>query len=105
MLELVGRRWLGIVLIAGCQGARRFSEYRRYADGISDRMLTQRLRELTAEGLIERTVIPTTPVQITYTPTARGMALVRALQPLFVWLTTEPETPTTTDPPVHQVAG
>ena len=84
-IEFVGRRWVGVVLIAGYLGARRFSEYRRFSAGISDRMLTQRLRELEHRGLLERTVIPTMPVQITYAPTPRGQGLVRALQPLVDW--------------------
>lgn len=84
-IEFVGRRWVGVVLIAGYVGARRFSEYRRFSVGISDRMLTQRLRELEHRGLIERTVIPTMPVQITYAPSPRGEGLVRALQPLVEW--------------------
>ena len=84
-IEFVGRRWVGVVLIAGYVGARRFSEYRRFSAGISDRMLTQRLRELEHRGLIERTVVPTMPVQITYAPTPRGEGLVQALQPLVDW--------------------
>ena len=85
LIEFVGRRWVGVVLIAGHLGARRFSEYRRFSVGISDRVLAQRLRELEEHGLLERTVVPTMPVQITYTPTPRGHDLVQALQPLFAW--------------------
>lgn len=84
-IEFVGRRWVSVVLIAGYLGARRFTEYRRFAVGISDRILTQRLRELEQRGLLERTVLPTMPVQITYAPTSRGESLVRALQPLSDW--------------------
>jgi DNA-binding HxlR family transcriptional regulator len=84
-IEFVGRRWVGVLLIAGYLGARRFTEYRRFAVGISDRILSLRLRELEQRGLVERTVIPSTPVQITYTPTATGAGLVRALQPLTDW--------------------
>jgi DNA-binding HxlR family transcriptional regulator len=85
VLELVGRRWTGTILVAAAQGARRFGEYRASIDGISDRLLTQRLKELEAEGLIERTVIPSTPVQIRYALTGDGEDLVRVLQPLIVW--------------------
>jgi len=84
-IEFIGRRWVSVVLIAGYLGARRFGEYRRFAVGISDRVLTQRLRELEQHGLLERTVVPTMPVQISYAPTARGRDLVEALQPLFSW--------------------
>ena len=81
-LEVVGRRWNSGILLAAVRGATRFSEYRAVVTGISDRLLSQRLRELESEGLIERTVIPTTPVQVQYRPTERGRDLLRILQPL-----------------------
>ena len=81
-VEVAGRKWNGAILLAGARGARRFSEYREVVSGISDRVLTQRFRELEAEGLIERTVTPTTPVLVQYTPTDYGRRLLRALQPL-----------------------
>lgn len=84
-LELVGRRWAGAVLLAGVRGARRFSEYRAVVDGISDRLLSLRLKELEAEGFLVRVVTPTTPVSITYVPTSRGRDLLAALQPLAQW--------------------
>ncbi len=84
-IEFVGQRWVSVVLIAGYVGARRFSEYRRFSVGISDRLLTLRLRQLEERGLLERTVVPTMPVQITYEPTESGRALVEALGPLFSW--------------------
>ena len=46
VLEFIGRRWVGAVLLAGSQGARRFSQYRALVPGISDRLLSQRLKEL-----------------------------------------------------------
>ena len=85
VLELLGRRWVGMIMLAGRRGARRFGHYRAFADGISDRVLTQRLRELEQHGLIERQVIPTTPVQIRYHLTERGADLMRSLQPLSEW--------------------
>ncbi|WP_432044089.1 winged helix-turn-helix transcriptional regulator [Streptomyces cadmiisoli] len=84
-LELTGRRWTGSVLHAASQGARRFGEYRAMIDGISDRLLSQRLKELEAEGLVERSVIPTTPVQVLYRLTQEGEELVDALMPLARW--------------------
>ena len=84
-IELVGRRWTSAVLLAAAGGARRYGEYRARVAGISDRLLTQRLKELQAEGLIERTVIPSTPVQIVYSPTTAALELIAALRPLSVW--------------------
>ncbi len=84
-LEFLGRRWSSGILLAAWRGARRFSEFRQGIIGISDRMLSVRLRELEREGLIVRTVVPTTPVQVTYALTARGEGLMEAMQPLMVW--------------------
>jgi DNA-binding HxlR family transcriptional regulator len=85
VVERAGRRWSGAILFAGVAGARRFVEYRRAVRGISDRILTQRLRELEQQGLIVREVVPTMPVQILYTPTPAGADLIKALGPLAQW--------------------
>ncbi|MBV2365422.1 winged helix-turn-helix transcriptional regulator [Streptomonospora nanhaiensis] len=85
VLDLVGRRWLPLILLAGAEGARRFGEYRRAVTGISDRVLSQRLRELADHGLVVREVVPTTPVQVTYRPTRRGLDLLDSLRPLIAW--------------------
>ena len=85
VLDTVGRRWSGAIMVAASRGARRFTDYRRVIPGISDRMLSQRLKELENLGLLSRTVVPTTPVQIRYEPTARGRELLHHLQPLFQW--------------------
>jgi DNA-binding HxlR family transcriptional regulator len=85
VLEFIGRRWVGAVLLAGSQGGRRFSQYRALVPGISDRLLSQRLKELETYGLMEREVVPTTPVQILYRPSRSGAELIEALQPLIAW--------------------
>nr|BFF25133.1 hypothetical protein GCM10025732_30980 [Glycomyces mayteni] len=84
-IEIIGVRWTGPILLAGARGARRFKEYRALAPGISDPQLTLRLKQLQARGLIERTVIPTTPVQIKYTLTPDAEELISLLQPLGHW--------------------
>lgn len=81
-VELVGERWTAAILLALSRGAVRFSEVRASVAGISDRMLAVRLRSLTDDGLVERSIIPTTPVQVRYALTERGAALLEALQPL-----------------------
>ena len=83
LLEFVGRRWIGAVLFASTRGARRFGEYRHSVVGISDRLLSQRLKELESLGLVEREVIATTPVQVLYRPTTLGVELIAALRPLL----------------------
>lgn len=84
-VEFAGRKWNAAILLAGVRGARRFSEYRGAVTGISDRLLAARLKELEDEGVIERHVRATTPVTITYTPSAAGLQLIELLQPLVEW--------------------
>lgn len=85
VIELIGKRWSSGILLAVWQGATRFSEIIARVDGLSDRMLAQRAKELEASGLLSRQVIPTTPVQIRYELTERGEDLLRSLQPLVAW--------------------
>jgi DNA-binding HxlR family transcriptional regulator len=84
-VELAGRRWSAAILLAAKLEAQRFGEYRSMIPGISDRLLSQRLKELEAEHLIARDVIPSTPVQVLYRLTDKGRELVDALQPLVAW--------------------
>ena len=84
-VELVGKRWSSGILLALFRGSTRFSEVLGMVDGLSDRLLAQRLKELEGAGLVERTVIPSTPVQVRYALTQRGDELIRSLQPLAQW--------------------
>lgn len=83
--ELAGRKWTAAILLALARGAERFSELHASVDGISDRLLAARLRELETQGLLTRTVIPSTPVQIRYALTDSGAELIAILQPLVRW--------------------
>ncbi|MFI6078909.1 winged helix-turn-helix transcriptional regulator [Actinoplanes sp. NPDC051343] len=83
--DLVGQRWAAAILNAARHGARRFTEYRAAVAGISDKVLAQRLRDLESQGLIERTVIPSTPVQIRYALTPDGDELLGLLLPIVAW--------------------
>ena len=84
-VEEVGKRWSSGILMALNLGSTRFSEILARVEGLSDRMLAQRLKELEASGLIAREVIPTVPVQVRYALTERGTDLMRAMQPLVDW--------------------
>lgn len=83
--ELAGKKWTAAILLALARGADRFSEIATSIDGISDRLLSARLRELETQGLVERIVVPSTPVQIRYTLTPAGSDLIRILHPLVQW--------------------
>ncbi|MCS7477151.1 winged helix-turn-helix transcriptional regulator [Umezawaea endophytica] len=84
-IDIIGTRWTGPILIAAARGARRYKDYRALVPGISDPQLTLRLKQLQGRGLIERTVIPSTPVQITYALTPDAEELITVLRPLAHW--------------------
>ncbi len=83
--ELVGRRWTGAILFVLMAGRRRFAELRGAVPGITDRMLCERLRELGHEGLVERTVLPATPIRVEYALTAKGRALGEVVRAITAW--------------------
>lgn len=84
-IELVGSRWTGAILHLLLAGRTRFVELRDAVPDISDRMLSERLRELEAEGLVVRTVIPDTPVRIEYRLSAKGHELQASLTAIARW--------------------
>jgi DNA-binding HxlR family transcriptional regulator len=84
-LEIVGKRWTGSILLAIALGAERFGEVLHTVDGLSDRLLSLRLKELEEQGLVIRTVVPSTPVLIRYSLTDSGRSLLAILQPLARW--------------------
>ncbi|SER46349.1 transcriptional regulator, HxlR family [Lentzea xinjiangensis] len=83
--DVLGVRWTGRILIAAARGARRFTEYRTLVPEISDIQLTLRLKQFQVRGLVERTVVPSTPVQSTYRLTADAEQLIRAIRPVSAW--------------------
>jgi DNA-binding HxlR family transcriptional regulator len=84
-IELIGRRWTGAILCSLIEGPRRFGELGKVVPGLSDRLLSQRLRELEDEGLVQRDVEAGTPVRVTYSLTETGEALGPAIQELKTW--------------------
>ncbi|MES2523544.1 MAG: helix-turn-helix domain-containing protein [Gemmatimonadota bacterium] len=84
-VEVIGRRWTGVVLRAMLQGATRYSDIRDAVPALSDKMLVERLKELEAEGILRRTVLPTTPVRVEYHLTEKGAALNSAVIAMAAW--------------------
>jgi DNA-binding HxlR family transcriptional regulator len=83
--ELIGRRWTGAILFVLMQECRRFAELRAAIPAITDRMLSERLRELEHEGLVGRTVLPEPPVRVEYALTAKGRALGEVVNAITTW--------------------
>jgi DNA-binding HxlR family transcriptional regulator len=84
-IELIGSRWTGAVIRALGAGLYRFSDLTAAVPGLSDRMLSERLKELEAEGIVVRTVIPETPVRIEYRLTEKGRALSSVVKEVSEW--------------------
>jgi DNA-binding HxlR family transcriptional regulator len=74
-VELLGRRWAGAILRKLVAGPARFNEILAAIPGLSDRLLTERLRELEREGLVARNVSQDRPLRVTYDLTECGHSL------------------------------
>src|ERR687893_1178598 len=84
-VELVGKRWTGAILFVLLDGPTRFSEFKRLVPDLSDRLLSERMKELEAEGIVERRVIDDTPVRVEDVLTDKGKALEPAVRALKRW--------------------
>ena len=84
-VELIGRRWTGVIIRALCAGSRRFNELLVAIPGLSDRLLTERLRELEREGVVRREVAPGPPVRVAYALTTRGAELEPVIRRIGDW--------------------
>ena len=82
----MGKRWTGaILLVLLDEGPLRFSEIKQAVPELSDRLLSERMKELEAEGIVERHVIDDTPVRVEYALTDKGRALEPAVRALKSW--------------------
>ncbi len=84
-IELIGRRWTGAILRAMLAGEARFSDIAAAVPGLSDRLLSGRLKELEAEGIVRRTVVASTPVRVDYALTEKGQALSEVIVAVSTW--------------------
>ena len=84
-IEIVGRRWTGAIIRAMLAGGSRFSEILAAVPGLSDRLLSERLKELEQEGIVERRVTPSTPVRIEYLLTEKGRDLGSVVRVVGSW--------------------
>lgn len=85
-VELVGKRWSGAILLVLMDGPSRFCVITQLVPDLSDRLLSERLKELEAAGIVERSVVEASgPVRVEYVLTAKGRALEPALRELERW--------------------
>jgi DNA-binding HxlR family transcriptional regulator len=84
-VELIGRRWSGAILRGLLSGRVRYTEIACAVPGLSDRLLSERLKEFEAECIITRVVIPDTPVRIEYRLTPKGAGLRETFEAVAAW--------------------
>jgi len=83
--EIIGGKWTPVILAHLKEGRRRYSELRRLVPGITEKMLTQRLRQLADDGIVERIQIGATPPHVEYALTPTGRSLAPVLQAMWDW--------------------
>ncbi|GJD51192.1 hypothetical protein OPKNFCMD_3944 [Methylobacterium crusticola] len=84
-LDLLGKRWNGLILRVLSGGPLRFGELAQRLEVVGDRILAERLKELEAEGLVTRRVVPSTPVRVAYALTEKGQSLAPIMASIEVW--------------------
>ena len=84
-LKIIGGKWKIIILWHLSQATHRFSELDKKIDGVTQKMLTQSLRELEHDGLVHREVYPIVPPKVEYSLTESGKSLEKALKELDAW--------------------
>lgn len=84
-VELIGKRWTGAIVLVLMDGPLRFSEVRQLIPDLSDRLLSERMKELESEEIVQRRVIDGTPLRVEYSLTEKGQALEPAVRALKVW--------------------
>jgi DNA-binding HxlR family transcriptional regulator len=84
-MQILGKRWTGLLLNALMEGPRRFCELTAVVERLSDRVLSDRLRELETEGIVSRVVYPQIPVRVEYQLTEKGHALKPVIDAIHAW--------------------
>jgi DNA-binding HxlR family transcriptional regulator len=85
VLEIISNKWAALIIYALDEGSLRYGEVRRRIVGISQKMLTQTLRQLERDGLVRRDVTPSVPPIVEYSLTPLGESLSQMMRPLKEW--------------------
>ncbi|TVX98785.1 winged helix-turn-helix transcriptional regulator [Cohnella terricola] len=83
--ELLGKKWTGLIIRVLLGGPKRFKDIKEQIPDMSDKMLTDRMKELEAAGILTRTVYPEMPVRIEYELTEKGHSLEEVIQSIQNW--------------------
>ena len=84
-MELLGKRWTGLIIKLLMEGPLRFNELAERLEVVSDRMLAERLKELEHAGVVERQVFAEVPVRVEYSLTEKGHALAPVIESIEAW--------------------
>jgi DNA-binding HxlR family transcriptional regulator len=84
-VEIIAKRWTALILKVLMDKPLRFSEIAEQLDVVSDRVLSERLKELEQEGIVERRVLPEPPIRVEYSLTPKGKALAPILNAIEAW--------------------
>ncbi|MCF6094255.1 helix-turn-helix transcriptional regulator [Microaerobacter geothermalis] len=84
-IDVLGKKWTGLIIRVLLGGPKRFKEIKEQIPEMSDRMLTERMKELEEVGVVERKVYPETPVRIEYHLTVKGQDLEEVIQSIQNW--------------------
>ncbi len=84
-VEILGKRWVGLIIKLLLEQPLRFSELAEQLEVVSDRMLSERLKELEGEGIVERRVYPAAPIRVEYRVTEKGRALSSVIAAIESW--------------------
>lgn len=84
-IEMLSKRWTALILKVMMAGPLRFSELAEQLGVVSDRMLSERLKDLEQEGVVERRVVPEMPVRVEYSLTEKGKALGPVVEAIEIW--------------------
>lgn len=84
-LDVIGGKWKPLILYHLMQGTKRFSQLQRAIPGVTQRMLTQHLRELEADGLVHREIHKQVPPRVDYSLTEVGRSLIPVLEAMLAW--------------------
>lgn len=86
VLEVISSKWTVLVIAALAKGTMRYGDLRRRIEGISQKMLTQTLRQLERDGLVKRQIIDTVPPSVEYELTSIGESVMLHLQQMKIWV-------------------
>lgn len=86
MIEFIGKRWMGIIIYQLLSGPKRYHELLTEIHGISDRLLTERLRDLEMQGLIVKHVSKSSPRKVEYELTKKGEELEETIKAIIKWV-------------------